>query len=91
MKMPKGGDFIAEGEYSEINPPHKIVTSGNFQPMTEGVIMEIHLKENDEQTDFTFLVIHPTEEYKLQQEKMGIYNGWGSVFDRLADFLSDLQ
>ena len=91
MKMPKGGDFIAEGEYSEINPPHKIVTSGNFRPMTEGVIMEIHLKENDEQTDFTFLVIHPTEEYKLQQEKMGIYNGWGSVFDRLADFLSALQ
>ena len=89
MAMPNGTDFIAEGEYTEIAPPNKLVTTANFLPMTEGVIMEVLLKANDEQTDFTFNVIHPTEEYKIQQEKMGIYNGWGSVFNQLAEFLAN--
>lgn len=88
MAMPGGKDFIAEGTYLEIDPPKKIVTSANFLPMTEGVTMEVHLAENGDQTDFTFHVIHPTEEYKLQQEKMGVYNGWGSVFNRLSEFLA---
>ena len=88
MAMPNGSDFIAEGEYQEIAGPNKLVTTANFLPMTEGVIMEVLLKANGEQTDFTFNVIHPTEEYKLQQEKMGIYNGWGSVFNQLAEFLA---
>lgn len=87
MAMPNGHDFIAEGEYLEISAPTKLVTSANFLPMTEGVTMEVLLKENGDQTDFTFHVIHKTEEYKLQQEKMGVYNGWGSVFDRLHEFL----
>lgn len=89
MAMPGGKDFIAEGKYLTIEPPKKLITSANFLPMTEGVIMEVHLEKRDEQTEFTFYVIHETEEYKLQQEKMGVYNGWGSVFDRLAEFLAD--
>lgn len=89
MAMPGGKDFIAEGEYIEIKPPGKLVTSANFLPMTEGVIMEVLLEKKLNQTEFTFNVIHKTEEYKLQQEKMGVYNGWGSVFDRLANFLAE--
>ncbi|MEM7299028.1 MAG: SRPBCC domain-containing protein [Bacteroidota bacterium] len=91
MAMPNGHDFIAEGEYIEISAPNKLVTSANFLPMTEGVIMEVLLEENEGQTDFTFHVIHETEEYKLQQEKMGVYNGWGSVFDRLHEFLEEIE
>ncbi|MFT5820805.1 MAG: hypothetical protein ACI8ZM_002053 [Crocinitomix sp.] len=89
MPMPDGNEFISEGTYSEITPMTKIVTSADFKPMTEGVILEVILAEKGEQTEFTFNVIHTTEEYKLQQEKMGIYNGWGSAFDRLASHLGD--
>ncbi len=89
MAMPNGRDFIAEGEYQEIVKPNRLVTTANFLPMTEGVIMEVLLKDEGRQTYFTFNVIHPTEEYKLQQEKMGVYNGWGSVFNQLAEFLSN--
>ena len=91
MKMPNGGNFIAEGQYIEIDPPRRLITSANFLPMTEGITMEIHLQQEGDKTHFTFLVIHPTEEYKLQQEKMGIYNGWGSVFDRLEEFLKEVD
>lgn len=87
MQMPDGSSFISEGVYTEIIDYKKIVTSANFKPMTEGVTLEIHLEAMGEQTKFTFHVIHPTEAYRLQQEKMGFFNGWGSAFDRLEQFL----
>lgn len=90
MPMPNGQEFIAEGEYTEIVVLEKIVSSADFKPMTEGVEIQSLFKANDNKTDFTFNVIHPTEEYKIQQEKMGIMNGWGSVFDRLDELLKKM-
>ena len=91
MPMPNGNEFISEGVYSEIVEPEKIVTSANFKPMTEGVVIYVLFEENGDKTDFIFSVIHPTEEYCKQQEKMGLYNGWGSAFDRLDNFVIALM
>jgi len=87
MMMPNGKAFIAEGTYIEIIHHEKISSKADFKPMTEGVEIQSLFKAKGEQTEFTFNVIHPTEAYKMQQEKMGIQNGWGSVFTRLEDFL----
>lgn len=89
MVMPDGREFTSEGTYTEIDKPNKIITSADFKPMTAGVILQALFEENGEHTNFTFNVIHPSEEYKKQQEEMGFYNGWGSVFDRLEAFLSE--
>lgn len=83
MPMPDCSKFISEGVYSEIVILEKIVTSANFIPMVEGVPLHVSFEENGVKTNFTFNVIHPTEEYCKQQGKMGFYNGWGSAFDRL--------
>lgn len=91
MPMPNGQEFIAEGEYIEIIELEKIASLANFKPMTEGVEIESLFKNNGDKTDFTFNVIHPTEEYKIQQEKMGILNGWRSVFTRLEEYLKGLS
>lgn len=91
MPMPNGSEFISEGEYSEIEKHKKIVTSANFRPMTEGVEIRAIFEKSGDKTNFTFSVVHPTEEYCRQQEKMGFYNGWGSAFDRLAAFVSALK
>ena len=85
MAMQDGNDFISEGTYLEIKEPNLIRTTADFKPMTEGVELEIYLEQVDNSTKFTFKVIHATEAYKIQQEKMGIYNGWGSAFDRLQE------
>ena len=87
MLMPDGKEFIADGVYSEIVELQKIVTTANFKPMTEGVEMHALFEENGDKTNFTFHVVHPTEEYCKQQEEMGFYNGWGSVFNRLDESL----
>ncbi|MCK8520510.1 SRPBCC domain-containing protein [Aquimarina sp. D1M17] len=88
MTMPNGSDFIADGVYLEIVELEKIRTSANFKPMTEGVELQVLLKKIGDKTHFTFHVIHATEEYCKQQEKMGFYNGWGSTFERLYEYLS---
>ena len=87
MLMPDGNEFIGEGVYSEIVELKKIVTSANFKPMTEGVELQILLEENGDSTNFTFHVVHETEEYCKQQKEMGFYNGWGSTFNRLGEYL----
>ena len=91
MEMPDGNEFISDGVYSVIVELKKIFSSANFKPMTEGVEIQALFEENGDKTNFTFNVVHPTEEYCKQQEKMGILNGWGSVFDRLETFVSTLN
>jgi len=87
MPMPDGNEFIAEGKYTAIVQFEKIISIANFRPMTEGVEIQALFEKNGDQTNFIFNVIHPTVAYRIQQEKMGILNGWGSVFNRLEEFL----
>ncbi|MFT5999946.1 MAG: hypothetical protein ACI81P_002405 [Neolewinella sp.] len=87
MQMPNGNEFASEGTFLEIIEGEKIVTSADFKPMTEGVELHVLFAGDDQQTQFTFKVVHPTEDYRKQQEEMGIYNGWGSAFKRLEEFL----
>jgi uncharacterized protein YndB with AHSA1/START domain len=87
MQTPDGKEFITEGIYSEIVEYQKIISSADFKPMTEGVEIQALFEVNGDQTNFTFNCVHPTEEYCKQQEAMGFYNGWGSVFTRLDEFL----
>ena len=91
MLMPDGSEFIGEGIYSVIIELAKIFSSANFIPMTAGVEIQALFEGNGDKTNFTFNVVHPTEEYCKQQEKMGFYNGWGSTFDRLEIFVSELK
>ncbi len=89
MQMPDGNEFIAEGEYIRIRELEEISSQANFKPMTEGVEIQALFKKNGTKTDFIFHVVHPTEAYRIAQEKMGILNGWGSVFTRLETFLKE--
>lgn len=87
MAMPDGSEFISEGVYQEIVEFQKIISAADFKPMTEGVEIQAFFEADGDQTHFTFQVVHATEEYCKQQEKMGFYNGWASTFDRLETFL----
>lgn len=90
MPMPDGNLFISEGTYLEIELHKKIVTTADFKPMTEGVELHVQFEAEGEKTNFTFSVVHATEDYAKQQEKMGFYNGWGSAFARMEALLKTL-
>ncbi len=85
--MSDGNEFITAGTYTEIVELKKIVTTADFKPMTENVIIQVYFEADGEKTKFTFSVIHETPEYCKQQEEMGFYNGWGSVLSRLEEFI----
>lgn len=87
MPMPDGNLFISEGKYLEIESYKKIISTADFKPMTEGVELHILFQEDGDKTHFTFSVVHQTEEYCKQQEKMGFYNGWNSAFNRMEEFI----
>jgi len=91
MPMPDGSLFISEGTYLEIEEFKKIITSADFKPMTEGVELHVEFEEDGDQTNFTFSVVHASEEYCKQQEKMGFYNGWGSAFERMEVLVGQLN
>ncbi len=88
MPMPDGNEFTSEGKYLEIEPYKKIVTTADFKPMTEGVELHVLFEADGNKTNFSFSVVHATEDYCKQQEKMGFYNGWGSAFERLEVLIS---
>jgi uncharacterized protein YndB with AHSA1/START domain len=88
MAMPDGSLFTSDGVYSIIEEFKRIHSSANFKPMTEGVEIQAIFEEAGDETHFTFHCVHATEEYCKQQEQMGFYTGWGSVFDRLAEFVN---
>lgn len=90
MPMPDGNIFISEGVYAEIVEMEKIVSSAEFKPMTEGIIFTALFEDEGDKTKFTFQVLHPTEEYRKQQEDMGFYNGWGSVFDSMGEHIASM-
>lgn len=90
MPMPDGNLFISEGTYLEIEQYKKIVTSADFKPMTEGVELHVLFEALDDKTNFTFSVIHVTEEYCKAQEEMGFYNGWGSALNRMETLIIEL-
>ncbi len=87
-QMPDGNEYVTEGTYTEIVKLKKIVTSADFKPMTENVKIQVCFEADGEKTKFTFSVIHATQEYCKQQEELGFYNGWGSVLNRLDEFLN---
>ncbi|OEK04958.1 SRPBCC domain-containing protein [Roseivirga misakiensis] len=87
MTMPDGSEFIADGVYKDIVELKHIISSANFRPMTEGVEIQAYFEAAGDKTNFRFSVVHPTAEYCQQQEQMGFMNGWGSVFDRLSEFV----
>jgi uncharacterized protein YndB with AHSA1/START domain len=90
MPMPDGNLFVSEGKYLEIEPHKKIVTTADFKPMTEGVELHVLFEADGEKTNFTFSVVHETEDYAKAQEKMGFYNGWSSAFQRMEVAIKSL-
>ncbi len=91
MQMPDGNEFLSFGIYSLIVELEKVCTSANFIPMTEGVEIQALFEGDGNQTHFTFNIVHPTKAYRDQQEKMGVYKGWGSVLDRLETVLTTME
>lgn len=86
-----GGPFVPHvaGCYLAIDPLERIVftntmTSG-WRPAVGGFMTTIiTLKDHAEGTDYRALVMHKDPADRATHEKMGFYDGWGTVTDQLS-------
>lgn len=91
IHMPNDQEFIAKGIFTKIEVFRKIALMASFKPMTDKVELEVLFNVQGDQTELTFNLIHPTEKDRILQENMGVVKGWNSTFDRLNEFLLELN
>ncbi len=103
MIGPDGAEYPADGVFKEIVPIEKIVSSADgfseeFQAehpkmdLPKGTIVMTYLFDDlGQRTKLTLITTHSSVEERKKHEAMGVVDGWGSSFDKLDEFLSELQ
>ena len=100
MIGPDGTDYPSHGVFKEIVPIEKIVTTDEFGDGFEKIesmknvdlptiLTQTYLFDDlGERTKLTIIVAHPTAEDKAKHEAMGVFDGWNSSLDKLAEHLA---
>lgn len=101
MVGPDGTEYPVSGKILEIVPQEKIVTtdefgdgSGNDHPgmdLPQGIILTVVFEDLGEKTRMTMTISHPTVEDRRKHEAMGVIAGWNSSFDKMDEYLAELQ
>jgi hypothetical protein len=73
--------MITTGEASHMSHQAKGMTT---------VALHVLFEADGGKTNFTFSVVHQTEDYAKAQETMGFYNGRGSAFKRMETVITSL-
>lgn len=95
MVGPDGKEYPVRGEYREVVPRQRIVTSDTFDEgfdhpaddLPKGLVTTVLFDDLGERTRVTLRIEHATPEDKSKHEKMGVVAGWNSSLDRLEEHL----
>ncbi len=96
MSGPDGKEYPVSGEFREVTPMRRIVTTDWFdegfeypvEDLPRGIVTTVHFEEVGDRTRVTLVIEHPSAADREKHEKMGVVEGWGSSLDRLAEHLS---
>ena len=103
MIGPDGTEYPATGVYQEIVPIEKIVTTDEFGEgfeeiesmknvdLPKGMISTFLFDDLGARTKLTVITAHPTVEDRKKHEEMGVVDGWNSSFDKLDEYLAEVQ
>jgi uncharacterized protein YndB with AHSA1/START domain len=90
METPDGIEVGFHGEYREIVPNERIVSTEIFEGMPEGLPEEVSVNtatftEDDGQTTLTILVQHSTKEFRDGHVNSGMEDGLQDALDLLEE------
>lgn len=101
MIGPDGTEYPVNGVFSEIVPPERIVTTDEFGDKYEEIMPGVDLPKGlvatavfedlGAQTRLTLTVSHASVEDRKKHEEMGVVAGWNSSFDKMDEYLEELQ
>lgn len=92
MRSPEGQEFPSEGCYLEVVEGHKFTwtdaMSAGYRPNGTGFMTAtLWLEDHPEGTKYTAIALHKDPEDREKHEKMGFYDGWGTVVDQLVAYI----
>lgn len=99
MIGPDRKEYPSVGTYKEIKEQEFIIATDDFgddfrkdnDKLPEGMITEVHFEDLGEKTKLKIIINHPSVEEKLKHEKMGVIEGFTSMFDCLDEYLYELK
>ena len=92
MVMPNGFEVAFHGEYREIVPNERIVSTEVYEGMPEGeAVNTITFAEDDGRTAVTILVQHGSKEHRDAHIESGMEDGMQDAFDLLEQVAISLR
>lgn len=97
MRGPDGGISDNPGCFLEVVPQSRIVftsmLTAGWRPQKPwmGMTAIITMEDDGSGSRYTARVMHPDDEAREQHEKMGFFDGWGTVIVQLDEFAAALR
>ena len=103
MVGPDGTEYPAAGTFKEIVPIEKIVSTDEWGEgidkieafknvdLPQGMILTALFDDLGQRTKLTLITSHKTVEDKKKHEEIGVVAGWNSSFDKMDEYLAEIQ
>ena len=103
MVGPDGTEYPATGVFKEIVPIEEIVSTDEWGEnieeieafknvdLPQGMIVTALFDDLGQQTKLTLITTHQSVEDKEKHEKIGVVAGWNSSFDKMDEYLAEIQ
>lgn len=98
-----GIEYPSKGIYLEIDAPQKVVSTDDFGEgidkieamkdvkLPSGMITTAEFEDLGNRCRLTLTIGHPTEEDRKRHEDMGVVGGWNSSFDKMDEYLAEID
>lgn len=91
LRGPNGEEMGMSGEYKEITPPERVVTTESFDDYPGDSLNTLLLTEEDGKTRYTVTVLYPSKETRDAVLASGMSEGAAETLERLAEHLESLE
>jgi uncharacterized protein YndB with AHSA1/START domain len=86
-----GTEMGMVGEYREIAAPIRLVTTENWGGDWPETLNTLVLTEKDGRTTMTCTISYPSKEARDAATETGMLEGWSQSYDRLDEYLREIQ
>ncbi len=88
----EGNEVVFNGEFLEIDPPAKLVSTFGLEGISGQVTTDIHtFEEHDGKTTLSTYSIFATQEERDDMLDTGVAQGWGETLDRMDEYLTGMR
>ncbi|HEU4949082.1 MAG TPA: SRPBCC family protein [Kribbella sp.] len=88
---PDGSELAMSGVYRAVDPPERLVYTESYDGGRTATVNTVHFDEQEDRTTITCTIRYPSRESRDAVLTTGMRQGTTEGFNRLADYLRDLD